>query len=66
MVPDYKDERSYADELAVTDQKIITASGLGSVEFAREVIRELKIYSEADTHMWFEMFKNGVIPAGMR
>jgi putative intracellular protease/amidase len=66
MVPDYKDERSYADELAVTDQKIITASGLGSVEFAREIIRELKIYSEADTHMWFEMFKSGVIPASMR
>ena len=66
MVPDYRDERLYADELAVTDQKIITASGLGSVEFAREVIRELKIYSEADTQMWFEMFKNGVIPANMR
>lgn len=66
MVPDYKDERFYVDELAVTDQKIITASGLGSVEFAREVIRELKIYSEADTQMWFEMFKNGVLPASMR
>ena len=66
MVPDYQDERFYVDELAVTDQKIITASGLGNVEFAREIIRELNIYSEADTHMWFEMFKSGVIPASMR
>lgn len=66
MIADYKDESFYADELAVTDQKIITASGLGSVEFAREIIRELKIYSEADTHMWFEMFKSGVIPASLR
>jgi putative intracellular protease/amidase len=66
MVPEYKDERLYVEELAVTDQKIITASGLGSVEFAREVIRELKIYSDADTQMWFEMFKSGVIPASMR
>jgi putative intracellular protease/amidase len=68
MVPDYMDddERFYVDELAVTDHKIITASGLGSVEFAREVIRELGIYNEATTKMWFEMFKNGVIPAGMR
>lgn len=65
MVPGYKDERFYVDELAVSDHKIITASGLGSVEFAREVIRELGIYSEADTQMWFEMFKNGVIPASM-
>jgi putative intracellular protease/amidase len=63
MVPEYNDEGFYVDELAVTDRKIITASGLGSVEFAREVIRELGIYSEADMRMWFEMFKTGVIPA---
>jgi putative intracellular protease/amidase len=66
LVPEYKDERNYINELAVTDRNIITASGLGSVEFAREIIRELKIYSDADTQMWFEMFKNGVIPASMR
>lgn len=66
MVPEYKDENLYVEELAVTDQRIITASGLGSVEFAREVIRELKIYSDADTQMWFEMFKSGVIPASLR
>jgi putative intracellular protease/amidase len=66
MVPEYKDEKLYVEELALTDQRIITASGLGSVEFAREVIRELKIYSHADTQMWFEMFKSGVIPASLR
>ncbi|MCP9495431.1 MAG: DJ-1/PfpI family protein [Pyrinomonadaceae bacterium MAG19_C2-C3] len=62
MVPDYQDEDFYADEIAVTDQKIITASGLGSVEFGREVIRALNLYSEADTQVWFEMFKHGVYP----
>jgi hypothetical protein len=36
---------------------------LGSVEFAREVIRQLNIYNEADTQIWLEMFKNGVTPA---
>jgi putative intracellular protease/amidase len=66
MVPEYKDEHFYTDELAVADHKIITASGLGSVEFAREVIRELGIYSEADRQLWFEMFKKGVIPASLR
>ncbi|MGA8273757.1 MAG: type 1 glutamine amidotransferase family protein [Candidatus Sulfotelmatobacter sp.] len=65
MVPEYKDESLYVNELAVTDQKIITASGLGSVEFAREVIRELGIYNDADRAMWFEMFKHGAIPAGL-
>jgi putative intracellular protease/amidase len=63
MVPDYKDGDWYVDQLAVADKKIITASGLGSVEFAREVIRQLNIYNEADTQIWLEMFKNGVTPA---
>jgi putative intracellular protease/amidase len=62
MVPDYEDEGFYADDLAVTDQKVITASGLGGVEFGREIIRALDIYSEADTQVWFEMFKHGVYP----
>jgi putative intracellular protease/amidase len=65
MVPSYRDDAFYEDELAVTDQRIITASGLGSVEFAREVIRCLKLYSDANTELWFDMFKRGVIPAGM-
>src|SRR6202034_1886851 len=66
MVPAYRDEGLYVDELAVTDHKIITASGLGSVEFAREVIRELGIYNEGDTRIWFDMFKKGRTPASMR
>ena len=65
VVPDYKDDSFYVDELAVTDRKIITASGLGSLEFAREVIRELGIYNPADTATWFDMFKRGLVPAGL-
>jgi putative intracellular protease/amidase len=63
VVLEYGDEDFYVNELAVTDKNIITASGLGSIEFAREVIRELKLYDEADTQLWFEMFKHGVLPA---
>ena len=59
MVADYADEAFYIGELAVTDHGIITASGLGSVEFGREIIRQLDIYSEADTAVWYRMFKHG-------
>ncbi len=62
MVADYGNEDFYVDELAVTDNNVITASGLGSVEFAREIIKQLEIYDEADTKVWFEMFKHGVFP----
>ena len=65
MVPGYKDSDYYVPELAVTDKNIITASGLGSVDFTREVIRQLNLYNEADTQIWFEMFKHGVIPADL-
>ena len=65
MVPGYQDGDFYVDELAVSEDNIITASGLGSVEFAREVQRHLKIHSEPEIALWFEMFKNGVVPAGM-
>ncbi len=40
-VPHYQDEAFFVDELAVTDKNIITASGLGSIEFGREVIKLL-------------------------
>jgi putative intracellular protease/amidase len=65
MVPDYRDEAFYVDELAISDQAIVTASGLGSVEFAREIFRLLNLYDEADLHTWYDMFKNGLLPAGM-
>src|SRR5262245_44830885 len=45
MAPDYSDENFYVNELTVADQGVITASGLGCVEFAREVIKELNIYN---------------------
>lgn len=66
MVTEYQDDAFYVDELAVTDRNIITASGLGSVEFGREVIRQLQIHDEPNTQLWFEMFKTGVIPEAFR
>ena len=62
-LPEYHDESSYIDELAVCDHKIVTASGLGGVDFAREIFRLLDIYSEKDLLTWYEMFKHGLMPA---
>jgi putative intracellular protease/amidase len=62
MVPEYKDESYYVSDLAVADRNLITASGLGSLEFAREIIKRLKVHADGDTETWFHMFKTGVIP----
>jgi putative intracellular protease/amidase len=65
LAPDYHDEEFYVDELAVMENGILTASGLGSVEFGREVIKQLKIHSETDVQIWFDMFKHGALPSGL-
>lgn len=64
MVAGYADESHYVNELAVTGGNLITASGLGSVEFGREVIKGLGIYGEEEAGEWLEMFKPGVVTAG--
>ena len=62
-VPTYRGGRRYEPALAVRDQGIITASGLGAVEFAREIFAELELFSAADAALWFDMFKHGKLPA---
>jgi len=62
MLSDYRDDDFYVDKFAITDKNLITASGLGSVEFACEIVRLLNIYSREETQELYEMFKHGVIP----
>jgi putative intracellular protease/amidase len=61
-VPGYQEEGRYSDAWAVRDGHVITASGIGSVEFAREIIQLLGIYSEADQKLWWDIFKHGKMP----
>ena len=48
--------------LAVSDGGTITASQLGSVEFAREVIRTLDLYNPSDREHWYRLFKHALPP----
>jgi putative intracellular protease/amidase len=62
-VPAYAGAEQYDPTLlAVSDGGAITASQLGSVEFAREVIRTLDLYSPADREHWFRLFKHALPP----
>jgi putative intracellular protease/amidase len=58
----YRGSRLYVPELAIRDRGVITASGLGCVEFAREIFEELGVFTPADRSLWFEMFKHGKVP----
>ena len=44
---------------AVRDRGLITASGLGAVEFAREIFAELGVFPEGELELWYRLFKYG-------
>ena len=54
---DYAEAANYVDTPAVRDRKLITASGLGDVEFARELFEELDVLSPGDRSVWARMFR---------
>jgi putative intracellular protease/amidase len=62
QVPGYTDAAAYVDAPAVRDNRLITASGLGDVEFAREIMAELGVLSEEDRERWTTLFRSGRLP----
>lgn len=57
QAPGYGGEEQYVEALAVRDRGLITASGLGAIEFAREIFEELGVFSAAEREEWLRMFK---------
>jgi putative intracellular protease/amidase len=61
--PGYLEADNYVDAPAVRDRKLITASGLGDVEFARELFEELNVLSAEDRALWAQMFRSAKLPS---
>ncbi len=63
LAPDYRGAEHFDPAvLATSDGGTITASHLGSVEFAHQVIRTLELYSPAEGEHWFGLFKHARWP----
>jgi putative intracellular protease/amidase len=62
QAPEYVGMTRYLDALAVRDRGVITASGLGPVEFAREIFEELEVFSPGERSAWYHLFKHGRLP----
>ena len=54
--PHYRGEHYYVNEPAVTDDNLITASGLAPVEFAYHVFRKLDVMSPVALEAWYGLF----------
>ena len=64
QVPGYTDAERYVDAPAVRDRKLITASGLADVEFAREIFEELEVMSPRHRALWSQVFRTAKLPDG--
>jgi putative intracellular protease/amidase len=63
LVPDYAEAANYVESPAVRDRGLITASGLGDVEFAREIFEELNVLSPEDRAAWAQVFRSARLPS---
>lgn len=62
MYPQYADGANYVDALSIRDRHVITASGLGSVDFAMEILEELDLATAEIRTLWYEAFKQCKYP----
>jgi putative intracellular protease/amidase len=62
-VTGYSEAANYVDAPAVRDRKLITASGLGDVEFAHELF-EVNVLNPESRSLWAQMFRSAKLPAG--
>jgi putative intracellular protease/amidase len=54
--PEYRGEKFYVNEPAVTDKNLITASGLAPVEFAYHIFRQLDVMAPATLAAWHSLY----------
>ena len=62
LIPNYRDQSTYVDTLSIRDNHIITASGLGAIDFSLEILNELEVSSPEERTIWYNALKHGVIP----
>jgi putative intracellular protease/amidase len=55
----YQGLELYEDGPAVTDNNVITASGIAPLEFALHIFRRLGLYTSEVLDAWYKLFKTG-------
>jgi putative intracellular protease/amidase len=65
IVPEYSEHNNYVNSLSVNDRHLITASGLGSIDFTKKILEELNLATPEIRTLWYDAFKNGKYPDNM-
>lgn len=58
LIEEYRGGDLYVNQPSVSSEGIITANGIASVEFSRDILSELSIYDEETLKSWYDFFKN--------
>ncbi|MMZ65152.1 putative protease YdeA [compost metagenome] len=57
LCPEYRGERYYEMEPAVTDGNLVTASGVAPLEFTMHVLKLLDVFAPETLHAWFHLYR---------
>ena len=60
-VEKYTNEAAYVEAQAVSDKNIVTANGVGHLEFTREMLLLLKANTPENIASWYDFYKNGFV-----
>ncbi|MCL1928576.1 MAG: DJ-1/PfpI family protein [Treponema sp.] len=55
--PNYKGEKNYCDQPVVSENNLITATGIAPLEFAYEVIKKTNIMENGVVEAWYNLYK---------
>ena len=59
--PRYTNAENYVEAQAVSDKNIVTAKGVGHLEFTCEILLLLKANSPEQIDAWYDFYKNGFV-----
>ncbi len=57
LIGEYPSSELYHNQPSVSSNGLITANGIASVEFARDILEELNIYNAETLKSWYNFFK---------
>ncbi len=55
--PNYKGEEFFEMKSAMSDENLITASGIAPLEFAREVLKKIDVFEPDTLEAWYKLNK---------
>ena len=62
FAPSYKGASHYKTDLSIAHRGIVTASGLGAIDFTYNLLKALEVYEPHVCDVWYRAFKNGEDP----